>query len=544
MVTQRFQAATALLFACLLVTPALAEEPQLEPVPAAIQKELSRLSLKTVHGELGEQIREYYASREHAAAWLNREQELKELVQGLAELARHALHLRVDVAEIRDAVERAKNEKTPEAEAKADVLLTRAFFYAGEALDRGQLPLSNYRWNIPEVPTPLGPALEAGLRGGDVDGALLGLAPPHPGYRELRELRASLQEVRDSGGWPEVGSGKTLELGAVDGRVAAIRDRLRATGDLESKPGSAEEERTFDEGLLAAVKKFQQRHGLEADGLVGGRTLQALQTSVEDRIAQLDVNLERWRWLPRELPERHVRVNIAGYEVEAWKKGELALRSRVVVGATDWKTPVFTDEIESISVNPKWYVPSRIASEEVMPLLNEKPDWAASQGFRAVDRETGESVAPGDVDWGEDAYDRYRIVQDNGTANPLGKAKFVMRNRYAVYLHGTDAPQNFETAMRARSHGCVRVEDVDGLAEFLSGNEEEHEAFLAAAEGKRTKEVALAEPVPVFLVYFTATARDGGLLYAPDVYSFDAPMKRTLEALEEKKSLRDAEAKK
>lgn len=510
--------------------------PEKAEVREALQKELEALSVETVHGDLAAPIRAYYEARNHSRAWLLPQSQLKELRGALPSLTGHgievaALEAAIDVPSLQEALERAKSKDSPEALAKLDVLLTSAFFRAGEVLDRGQLRPSEHRWHIDDAPAELGEAMDAGIVTGDLEGALLSLAPPHAGYVALLEARQALVELAEKGGWPEVPSVKTLELGDVNEHLPAIRERLRATGELEGSAGDRPSEQTFDEALQAAVRTFQERHGLAPDGKLGPSTLKALQKTVEERIAQVDVNLERWRWFLRELPERHVRVSIAAHELEAWRGEKLEVASRVIVGALGWQTPVFVDEIESIEVNPSWRVPSRIASEEVIPLLSEKPDWAEAQGFHVIDRETGESLAPAEIEWGEDVYAQYRIVQKSGARNPLGKAKFIMRNRYAVFLHGTDVPEAFSEHPLARSHGCVRVQELDALAEFLANDGAQYEAYEEAREGRATKFVELEAPVPVYLTYFTALVDEEGLRFAADVYGRDRHVKKGLLAL-------------
>lgn len=500
-----------------------------------LTKHLEALELKSPHGDLAEEVRAFYEARGDTLAWKKPERQAERLLGALCALEREGISpSRVDTDGLTEALRAAKRKPSAETRSRLDVTLTATFFRAAALVDRGQVSPNKHRWNIDDVPTPLGPALTEALKKDDFARALEALAPDHEGYRTLRAELERLRKEHARGGWPEVPEGTLLEKGMSDERVISVRSRLRATGELKAPVREGEEERRFDEELEKAVSEFQRRHGLEIDGRIGQETLAELRRDVTERIAQVAANLERWRWLPAKLPEAHVRVNLPAQEVQAWKEGKRVFTSPVVIGAEGWKTPVFADEIEAIEVNPRWWVPSRIAAEEVIPMLADRSEWAASQGFRAVDRESGEWKRPTEVEWNQDSYARWAIVQQAGEDNPLGKAKFIMRNRYAVFLHGTDSPEAFQLTERARSHGCVRVQKVDALAAFLAGSDEKTKAFTEAKAGSENTRLELERPVPVLLVYFTAYVDEArALRFAPDVYQHDGRLERALTEPEE-----------
>jgi murein L,D-transpeptidase YcbB/YkuD len=286
----------------------------------------------------------------------------------------------------------------------------------------------------------------------------------------------------------------------------------------------------FDEVLEEGVKAFQRAHGLEPDGEVGARTLEALRVPVEARIQQLQVNLERWRWMPEDLGARHVLVNLPAFELVAVEGGQPVLRMRVIIGREDWSTPVFSEQVEHLVLNPSWHVPRRIAAEEVLPLLRTNPRGASRLGLVVSRRDTGEVVDPAGVDW-SGGGEGYRFHQDPGPRNPLGPVKFMFPNRFSVYLHGTPNLELFALAGRALSHGCVRVEQPLALAAFLLAGEEgwDEAALAEAVAGGKTQQVVLREPTPVHLLYWTAFVdEEGRVNFRPDLYHRDGPLRRAL----------------
>jgi murein L,D-transpeptidase YcbB/YkuD len=449
-----------------------------------------------------------------------------------------------------------------------ELRLTASFLTHASHLLSGQVP-SRLRWRAkPSTVADLAAVLEGALASGDLSGALRGLSPNHEGFTRLREALVRYRAIAAAGGWPLVPEGVPLERGMKDPRVAVLRERLRVTGDLPPAPeerqlypgapgvgvaalvgelvrAAMEEpapevprpstpEDLYDEELEEAVKTFQRRHGLEADGKVGRETLRALRVPVEERIAQLVVNLERWRWVPKELGTRHVRVNLPAFELEAVERGQTVLRMPVIIGAQDWRTPIFQDEVEYLVLNPEWHVPRGITQEEVLPKLQEDPGAAGRLGLTVLDRATGQPVDPATVDWSglEEGELPYRFAQPAGDSNPLGRVKFMFPNRFSVYMHDTPNPELFAEAHRALSHGCIRVSEPVRLADFLlrghdGWTEESLEAAMEA--GGRSRRVDLPAPVPVYLLYWTAFVNEEGRVeFRPDIYQRDPEVRRAL----------------
>ena len=255
------------------------------------------------------------------------------------------------------------------------------------------------------------------------------------------------------------------------------------------------------------MRRFQRRHGLVADGVAGARTIAALNAPVGAQIAQLRLNLARVEPDRTGLP-RYVEVNIPGFELRVVDRGQVVLRSRVIVGGKDNETPIFDDRIRYIEVNPSWYVPASIVPE-LLEKEAKRPGYLESSGFRW--RGSDEPGA------------RQTLVQKPGPDNALGRIKFLFPNDHAVYLHDTPQPKLFGRSQRSLSHGCVRVEKPNELALALLGDQGWDMGRLDAAYGSRkTQRIHLAQPVPVFLDYRTAYVDDEGRLnLRPDLYGFD-----------------------
>ncbi|WP_405235148.1 L,D-transpeptidase family protein [Lentisalinibacter orientalis] len=333
------------------------------------------------------------------------------------------------------------------------------------------------------------------------------------------------------GGWRPVPEGAALRPGMRDARIPAVRERLTATGDWNGTAGASF---LYDAALEAAVRRFQLRHGLDADGVVGPATVRAMNVPVESRIDQLRVNLERGRWLLRGLPRDFVVVNIAGFEVRLVRDGRPAWRSRAVVGRDYRRTPVFRDSIRYLEFNPTWTVPPGILANDILPQVRRDPGYFARKDLTLYDRDRRQ-VDPGTVDWPAVTPRSfpYTVVQSPGPRNSLGRVKFMFPNRYAVYLHDTPARELFDRAERSFSSGCIRVERPFELAELLLADQSgwdmaQIDRVLASGE---TTAVRLAQPMPVLILYGTAWVEaDGTVHFRRDIYNRDA---KVLEALED-----------
>jgi murein L,D-transpeptidase YcbB/YkuD len=353
------------------------------------------------------------------------------------------------------------------------------------------------------------------------------MASPAPEYLRLQEAFVQYQYMAEAGGWPSVPTGPTIEPGSRDPRVVTLAERLRVTGDLEN------EGRVFgdyDDELQAAVLRFQSRHGLETDALVGPATLRALNVPIERRIDQLLVNLERTRQVFENTRKDFVLINIPAFEAYLFRRGKKAWATNVVVGEVESETPLFEAQMKQVVLNPTWSVPYSIASEELLPRIQQDLNFLARGGydlFTAV----GNPVDPATVDWTALHKNNFpfKLVQRPGTLNELGKVKFLFPNRYDVCMHDTPAKILFSKYSRAFSHGCIRVEEPLDFAERLLEQEgwtrQQIDIQLESAE---TRTINLAEPLPVILAYLTAVVDEAGTVYFyRDIYDRDAAASRS-----------------
>ncbi len=357
------------------------------------------------------------------------------------------------------------------------------------------------------------------------------LPPSFAGYDALRQQLLHHRLIYAMGGWPDfaAGSSRTLQSGDRHDEVITLRQRLEVTDALA---WSADPD-YFDEQLVEAVKGFQSRHGLEDDGVVGPRTRAALSVSVLQRIEQILVGMERLRWLPRNINNRAVIVNVPAYRLWLYDKGEVVIDMRTVVGSVRHQTPSFSKEMDYLVLNPNWYVPQSIAAKELVPQLSEDPDLLGRAGYEVYEKGSNVIVDPAAIDW-QAVRDGdglpFRFVQKPGNVNALGSIKFMFPNPYGIYLHDTNAPQLFARERRAFSHGCVRVEKPMELAAAVLGNQTANEVASTIASGVKNRYLYLDAPIPVYLLYLTAWATTDEARFLDDLYGRDSGVFRALQA--------------
>ena len=419
-----------------------------------------------------------------------------------------------------------------------DLLLTDALMaYAGD-LHRGRLPPRAIAGEFALVPAPMDlPATAAAaLAAPDISAFLAGLAPAGERYRRLREALRLSRAYEQAGGWPRVPEGPKLEPGRKDPVVKALRRRLAVTGELEAKLASGGTE--YDRPLVAAVQRFQQRHGLDADGVIGAATYAALNITAAERVTAVMANLERERWMPEELGKRYVLVNIPGFSLTVMVDGKPALEMPVIVGTKVRRTPIFASQITSLIWNPTWSVPRKLAREDILPKLRANPGYLADLGIVLYEGSfAGRRVDPARINWQSvNDISRFRLRQMPGTHNALGQVKFNIPNDFDVYLHDTPHREKFVKSVRTFSSGCVRVGNPLGLAELLLADMPEWtaERRQAVLEKGGTRLVDLRSPIPVFLLYQTAWLDESGTLqFREDIYGRDTQILRALHRIEE-----------
>lgn len=425
---------------------------------------------------------------------------------------------------------------TPYELARRDLLLTDAVFslgrqLAGALLDPGVM---YEKWSSParhvELAAPLAAALETG-RG--LFRALDDLRPDDPAYARLRDALRRYRAYAEAGGWPALDDGLMLSPGDTGPAVAVLRARLAAEGyDVTPavRPG------TFDDPLAVAIGDFQTRHDLYRDGIVGPATRAALDVTAEERAAQIAVNLARLRWQPRDLGERYIRVNIPEYRLDVVEDGEIALSMRAVVGRVDRPTPVLSAAVTYMEINPFWNIPQTIARDDVLPHVRRDPGYLVDRNIRVYEnwRPEARELAPHDIDWQAiEAWDlSFKLRQEPGPRNALGRIKFMFANPFSVYIHDTPNRDKFTGRRRCYSSGCVRVESPLTLAAYLlRADDEDGEELLTAVDSHENLQLGLPRPLPVHFVYLTAWAdHDGAAHFREDVYAYDEVLRTALAA--------------
>lgn len=448
------------------------------------------------------------------------------VLEGLDPSHYHVGRIRDTYAEV---IRNRRNRRPLDATvlAELDLMMTDAFLVYASHLSRGRVDPTTMHpeWTVTRGSQDLVPRLDMALASGRVGETLASLLPVHPGYDRLRRALAEHRRVMAHGGWPTL-PGRTLAVGMTDPAVALLRERLRATGDLTTRARRGREE-VFDAELEAAVRRFQSRHALEPDGMVRLETSAVMNVPVEERIRELERNMERWRWLPQDLGDRHIIVNIAGLEMHVIDGDSSIFQSRVLVGQRYRKTPVFSDRMTYMVLNPTWTIPPGILEEDKLPLIRQDRTYLARNNIQILGA-NGRAVDPSTID-----FDRltgqtgYRFRMDPGPENPLGRVKFMFPNQHHIYLHDTPDHDDFDRTGGAVSSGCIRVERSLELAELLLADSPGWDrARIDAAldiPGERT--ISLRRPLPIHLLYWTAwVAPDGEVHFRRDIYDRDTAL--------------------
>ncbi|CAN5785273.1 L,D-transpeptidase family protein [soil metagenome] len=392
--------------------------------------------------------------------------------------------------------------------ADLDLVLSEGYMRFATDIARGTIDpeLVGRAWRIPRPDAPTEAVLRSAVRG-DPAQIVERMRPTSTQYARLMTGLAKLRQVQQAGGWQALPEGTAVAEGDSSSAVLAVRARLVASDDPreaalarrgESRPA------VYDRDLHDALRHFQARHALADDGQLGGATLQELNHTAEERISEVRLNLDRWRWLPRDLGELYIMVNIAGFELEVVENNRPIEAMNVVVGMPGWTTPVFADTMEHLVVNPYWTPPESILKDEILPAIARDPGYLERNNFERTSNGT--------------------IRQRPGRGNALGDYKFIFPNEDNIYLHDTPADHLFSRTRRDFSHGCIRVERPADLARLVLAKSTSHSP--ASLEGIRAtgteKWIPLKRQIPVYIVYFTTWAKeDGTLRFHHDVYGHD-----------------------
>jgi len=336
----------------------------------------------------------------------------------------------------------------------------------------------------------------------------------------IEQSIASYRDIVARGGWPVVPANEKLELGSVSVNVPILRKRLIISGDLNPEAG---ESKVYDTWVDAAVKRFQARHGLPADGVLGRYTYAAMNINAYTRLGQLETNLVRLRSMSGYLGDRYVMVNIPAAHIEAVENGVVASRHTAIVGKVDRQSPILNSKIHEINLNPYWTAPVSIVKKDIIPLMQKDPTYLTRNSIR-IFAPDGSELPPETVNWNSEEAINYMFRQDPGKINAMGSVKINFANPHAVYMHDTPQQSLFGKLLRFESSGCVRVQNVRDLVAWLAKDTpgwDRRQVERVIESGERI-DLTLANPVPVYFTYITAwTTLDGIVQFRDDIYRRD-----------------------
>jgi len=524
----------ALLFALLWAAPAQANhigpllEQRLDVDASQAQSEQARKELLA--------LRQFYEGRGFAPAWVG-ESGIDAPGRTLADVL-----TTVDLDGLQpvnyeaDKIKALADSTDPADMAELEFTLSRSLVHYGRDLSAGRVEPNEVDSELYIYPDPVQSLnlISSAASATDLAGYLASLAPQTDEYARLKQALADYRAIAAAGGWSRLPEGETLKPGMRDPQVASLQKRLVEAGDLEA-PGADPD--LFDPKLEAAVKHFQYRHGLDIDGAVGKMTRAALNVPVEQRIEQMLLNMERRRWMPDDLGQRYVFVNLADFYLKVVDEPKTIFDSRVVIGKTYHRTPVFSNEMTYLEINPYWNVPPSIARKEILPKVRKDVAYLAENNMKVLS-DWGANATPLDpakINWATMSASNfsYKFRQDPGPENALGRVKFMFPNQFNVYLHDTPSRSLFQRAVRSFSHGCIRVEKPLELAGVVLGLEGpagwDQAAVQGAVDSRERQIVRLERPLPVHITYLTAWVnKDGSVHFRDDIYGRDGHLAAAL----------------
>lgn len=428
----------------------------------------------------------------------------------------------------------ATGMKYPTLQANLDLLLTDALIRLAYDKSFGKVDPKRLHstWNL-SGKNIVDPAIkiETAIRNSTVGKTLAILSPRFVTYEHLKKALAQYRLIKKKGGWPTIAAGPTLKPGVKDRRVVALRSRLSSTNAFSTANTNSP---FFDEELKQAVLRFQRRHYLQRDGLVGKKTLASLNQSIDQKINQIRVNLERARWGLHNIQDSFVLIDIAGYSLTYHYQGDAIWTTEVMVGQPYHMTPTFESSIKYLVINPSWTIPRSIISNETLPNIKADPNYLQEQNLRILDYK-GIPVDPSSINWNSYSGKTfpYLIRQDPGPHNALGRIKFIFPNKHAIYLHDTPHRELFTKEQRAFSHGCIRVSQPLRLAELILKNDGQNwdkDRIMKVITSKKTTTLHLKTPLPVVLFYWTVNASsENRILFKQDIYGRDRALLKELD---------------
>jgi murein L,D-transpeptidase YcbB/YkuD len=500
-----------------------------------------------------ELVKRWYQKRGYETFWISSSFDINPNLFDMVEMIKHAEEEGLEsedyhLLEISTILDEIKSEEILSdrdrnlAIAQIDVLLTDAFLTMAKDLREGAIDFDafykiikakgkreeiNYNWQNPKRKMNYVAILEKVGVEGDLEKRLKALSTDNELYIQLKQAYRLYKNIAREGGWKKIPRGKKLRMGNISKkRVPLLAERLYMTGDLASYDP---EITVMTQEMKEALKHYQRRMGIWPSGVLTDLTRNALNVSVEKRVQKIKLNLERMRWEKGAFGPEYIFVNIPDFKMQFMRDGLKEIEMRVVVGKKENPTPVFSSTFSYVVLNPTWSVPSSIVKKEMLPRIQEDPDYLATRKFKLYkgwDKNRKE-IDGFDVDWwqyDEDSNLPFSFVREPGAGNPLGNVKFMFPNKYAVYMHDTPQKKLFKNSRRAYSHGCIRLHKPQELLEYVSDRytNTPYERVKKMQKSGKSQSLRLDYGVPVYIRYYTAWAdEDGAVHFRNDIYGYD-----------------------
>lgn len=476
-----------------------------------------------------ESLISFYENRLYEPAWKSNNK-IKSLTKELGKANEEGLNPNdyhsEKIKELTNNDSRSNFEK-----AELDILLTDAYLLYTSHLLGGKVDQDKIipKWNIVIDEGNLAATLEKSILNNSIKSSIEKIKPKHEIYIGLKKALKKYMDYKQDGGWQPIQDGVSIKLGMEDSRIPLVRKRLVVTKDLPKR--FLDNANNYDEELHAAIKIFQQRHGIDVDGEIGKKTLKIMNISVNERIEQIKANLERWRWYAPKLKSFHMLVNIPDFTLGVIKNGKRERFHKVIVGRKDRKTPVFSSKMTNLIFNPTWMVPPGILRKDILPSVQKNVNYLKSKNIVVYDSK-GAILNPKTINFYSSTSRSYSYVQSPGPNNSLGAVKFIFPNKHSVYLHDTPNKELFAKSERTFSSGCIRVQNPIELSEYLLDNSEQWnlEKIDSIVDTRKTQTVTLKNQPDIHVLYWTTwTDSDGIIQFRNDIYDKDSKLKRALQ---------------
>ncbi|RAK04218.1 murein L,D-transpeptidase YcbB/YkuD [Halanaerobium saccharolyticum] len=482
-----------------------------------------------------QQLKEFYEQRHYQSIWLKEEQfrrnpeALVEEIKNSYDEGLNPEDYHLEYIEENTRYQELFEEGSLKKRALLDILLTNAYLslasdYLNGKID-AEIIIEDYSYQPDNLEAQN--LLKLLLEEKDVAQTLQEQLPQIENYKKLKQKLADYRNPEKIKEWTQIAPGDLLAEDAEGQRVSQLISNLNSRNYLNQ--AQIENDDYFDRTVKKAVVRFQMNHGLNADGVVGDKTLKALNVPLDHRIKQIIINMERWRWLPEDLGSRYIYVNIADYNLKLYENNQVIMEMKTIVGQEQRSTPVFSDTIKYLVINPYWYVPKSIAVKDKLPQIKKDYNYLKENNY-SLFKYMGDSelkeIDPAEVEWSkinEDNFN-YLLRQNPGDQNALGKIKFMFPNKFSIYLHDTPGRYLFSETDRSFSSGCIRIEKPVDLAEYLLQDQEKWNRDAIESEMKKDKEktVYLNNPIKIYIQYNSAWVDSlGNLNFREDIYNRD-----------------------